>query len=52
MKWTKAGGQELLGLVKHRQAECAIWQTVDKHSDDEQDRRLSQIPFQKLRKSP
>ena len=44
MKWTKAGGQELLGLVKRRQAECAIWHTTDKHPDDAHDHRVEPDP--------
>ena len=29
MKWTKAGGKELAGLVRRRRAEAALWRGVD-----------------------
>jgi lysozyme len=29
MKWTKAGGKELPGLVRRRRAEAALWRAVD-----------------------
>jgi len=29
MKWTKAGGRELAGLVRRRRAEAALWRAVD-----------------------
>lgn len=29
MKWTKAGGKELPGLVRRRRAEAALWRDVD-----------------------
>lgn len=32
MKWTKAGGKELPGLVRRRRAECALWRGVDETS--------------------
>ena len=44
MKWTKAGGKELLGLVKRRQAECAVWATTDKHPEEEPDHRTEPDP--------
>jgi lysozyme len=28
MKWTRAGGKELPGLVRRRRAECALWRGV------------------------
>lgn len=33
MKWTKAGGKELPGLVRRRRAECAMWREVDDKAD-------------------
>lgn len=33
MKWTKAGGKELPGLVRRRRAECAMWRGVDDKTD-------------------
>ena len=32
MKWTKAGGKDLPGLVRRRRAECALWRGVDETS--------------------
>lgn len=29
MKWTRAGGRELAGLVRRRRAEAALWRAVD-----------------------
>ena len=34
MKWTKAGGKELPGLVKRRRAEAGMWRGVDDQSQD------------------
>jgi lysozyme len=41
MKWTKAGGKELSGLVRRRQAECALWSA---HHADEQEHRMEPDP--------
>lgn len=32
MKWTKAGGRELAGLVRRRRAEAALWRAVDERA--------------------
>lgn len=41
MKWTKAGGKELPGLVKRRRAEAALWRSVDdKVDEDSEDSRV------------
>lgn len=35
MRWTKAGGKELKGLVRRRRAEVALWRGLDDEGDDE-----------------
>lgn len=40
MKWTKAGGKELPGLVRRRRAEAALWRGVDETSSIGEDARL------------
>ena len=34
MKWTKAGGKELPGLVRRRRAEAGMWRGVDDTAQD------------------
>lgn len=41
MKWTKAGGKELPGLVRRRRAEAALWRGVDDSKAVKQDGRLT-----------
>ena len=41
MKWTKAGGKELPGLVRRRRAEAALWRGVDDNKAVKQDARLT-----------
>lgn len=41
MKWTKAGGKELPGLVRRRRAEAALWRGVDDNKAIKQDARLT-----------
>lgn len=41
MKWTKAGGKELPGLVRRRRAEAAMWRGVDDNKAIKQDARLT-----------
>lgn len=41
MKWTKAGGKELPGLVRRRRAEAALWRGVDDNKVIKQDARLT-----------
>ena len=41
MKWTKAGGKELPGLVRRRRAEAALWRGVDDAKAIKQDSRLT-----------
>jgi len=40
MKWTKAGGRELPGLVRRRRAEAALWRGVDDSKVIKQDARV------------
>ena len=40
MKWTKAGGKELPGLVRRRRAEAALWRGVDETSSIGDDARV------------
>lgn len=40
MKWTKAGGKELPGLVRRRRAEAALWRGVDDSKVIKQDARV------------
>lgn len=40
MKWTKAGGRELPGLVRRRRAEASLWRDVDENSSVGEDARL------------
>lgn len=40
MKWTKAGGKELPGLVRRRRAEAALWRGVDDSKAIKQDARV------------
>ena len=40
MKWTKAGGTELPGLVRRRRAEAALWRGVDDNKVIRQDARV------------
>jgi hypothetical protein len=40
MKWTKAGGKELPGLVRRRRAEAALWRGVDDSKAIKQDARI------------
>lgn len=44
MKWTKAGGKELPGLVRRRQAECAVWAMAHNHPHEEPDHRSEPDP--------
>lgn len=46
MKWTKAGGKELPGLVRRRQAECAVWAMAHNHPHEEPDHRAEPDPVQ------
>lgn len=41
MKWTKAAGQEMPGLVRRRRAEAALWRGVDDTKAIKQDARLT-----------
>lgn len=41
MKWTKAGGRELPGLVRRRRAEAALWRSVDEQAPVEEDARTT-----------
>lgn len=41
MKWTKAGGKELPGLIRRRRAEAALWRGVDDNKVIKQDARLT-----------
>lgn len=41
MKWTKAGGKELPGLVRRRRAEAAMWRGVDDNKAIKQDARVT-----------
>lgn len=45
MKWTKAGGRELTGLISRRQAECAVWKKVDRHPEEAMDHRVEPDPI-------
>lgn len=45
MKWTKAGGKELPGLVRRRRAEAALWRGVDEKAPiDEYSRIEPDLP--------
>ena len=44
MKWTKAGGKELPGLVRRRRAEAALWRGVDDNKAIKQDARIEPDP--------
>lgn len=44
MKWTKAGGKELPGLVRRRRAEAALWRGVDDNKAIKQDARVEPDP--------
>jgi len=44
MKWTRGGGKELPGLVRRRQAECAVWALAHNHPEEEQDHRVEPDP--------
>ena len=35
MRWTRAGGKELKGLVRRRRAECALWRGLDDDRGDD-----------------
>lgn len=41
MKWTKAGGKELPGLVRRRRAEAALWRGVNERSSIGDDARVA-----------
>lgn len=45
MKWTKAGGKELPGLVRRRQAEVTWWKSHQDHTHDEPDHRVEPDPI-------
>lgn len=40
MKWTKAGGKEMPGLVRRRRAEAAMWRGVDDRAPIDDDARV------------
>lgn len=44
MKWTKAGGRELPGLVRRRRAEAAMWRGVHEGEVDHEEARLKPSP--------
>lgn len=48
MRWTKAGGRELPGLVKRRRAEVALWRALNESEPDgEETRTTPEAPKEK-----
>ena len=45
MKWTKAKGKELPGLVRRRRAEAALWRGLPKAVDAQQARTAPDLPL-------
>jgi hypothetical protein len=41
MRWTKAGGRELPGLVKRRRDEVALWRSLDDGAPDPDETRTT-----------
>lgn len=41
MRWTKAGGKELPGLVRRRRAEAALWRGIDQQKERPEELRIT-----------